>query len=72
MYADYAVIILPLRSSFRKARFSNLRKHGQFRFLGNYLPTPPLSQHFALSDSLAGKWVGGFTETSPHAGTLLF
>ena len=33
-----------------KERFSNLREHGQFRFLGNYLPTPPLSQHFALSE----------------------
>ena len=22
----------------------------QFRFLGNYPPTPPLSQHFALSE----------------------
>ena len=25
-----------------------------------------------LPISLAGEWVGGFTETSPHAGTLLF
>ena len=46
----YAVIIWPLRSSFQGGRFSNLREHGQFRFLGNYLPTPPLSQHFALSE----------------------
>ena len=25
-------------------------KRDQFRFLGNYPPTPPLSQHFALSE----------------------
>ena len=46
----YAVIIWPLRSGFQGARFSNLREHGQFRFLGNYLPAPPLSQHFTLSE----------------------
>ena len=31
---------------------------GKFRFLGNCPPTPPLSQHFALS-GLGEGWVGG-------------
>ena len=33
-----------------KVSFIPLMFLDQFRFLGNYPPTPPLSQHFALSE----------------------
>ena len=41
--------IVPARELYTKYTFA--RKMDQFRFLGNCPPTPPLSHHFALSET---------------------
>ena len=46
----------------------NVLKPDRFRFLGNCPPTPPLSQHFALSERRVLCWLrggvgGSFPET---------